>query len=283
MRNILLPTDFSACSVKAILYTLKLFKGTSCTFHLLSVYKASTYTSGDLMQASSGDSLYDILISESKLKLEKLIGEMEKHCSGEDFTYKALTDYNVFTDSINKFLEVEKIDLIVMGTNGVSDTQEKLFGSHTLRVIRKVDSPLLIIPDNAKFNGIHQVLLSMEAGIELEEATLQPLLDLIGNHSFDLEIIRIHNPDLNESQESEMEQKLKAQFAIYNPSFHLLKGVSLPDAISTFVQSNPIDMNVLPVKKEEFLERLFGSKLSKTIYSTTVPLFILHSPGIQKE
>lgn len=277
MKNILLPTDFSKCSSNAIWYAIHLFKGTSCTFHFLSIYKATNYTSGDLMQASAGDSLHDILISESRSKLEKLISKAEEICVNEDFKFTAITDYDVFTDSINKFLISEKIDLIVMGTDGISGTSEKLFGTHTLRVIRKVKSPLLIIPEHAQFHRLKRLLLSLDPSTDLDQANLQPLLELIGNHSFSLEILRLTNPKEGAEDKKAEEKEFKRLFSIYNPGYHIVKEVSFPQAISTVVQTMNIDMNILPVKKEEFLERLFGSALAKIIYSTTVPLFILHS------
>lgn len=275
MKNILLPTDFSKCSSNAIWYALHLFKGTPCTFHFLSVYKATKYTSGDLMQASAGDSLHDILISESRTKLEKLISKAEEFSATEDYQFSAITDYDVFTDSINKFLISEKIDLIVMGTDGISDTSEKLFGSHTLRVIRKVNAPLLIIPEHAKFHRLNRLLLSLETSADFNLTDLHPLLKHIGNHSFSLEILEMIDP--KEGVEDKKEQELRTLFSRYNPGFHRVKDVAFPEAISTLVQTMPIDMNILPVKKEEFLERLFGSNLSKIIYTTKVPLFILHS------
>lgn len=279
MKNILLPTDFSECANNAMLYVLNLFKGTSCTFHLLSVYKASNYTSGDLLRASADASLYDILISENKLKLDKLIKKMKKNCSGEDFHFDALADYNVFTDSIKQFLETEQIDLIAMGTDGVSGTEEKIFGSHTLRVIRNIDSPLLIIPKNVKFQSLRRLLLSLNYSIELDLVSLQPFLELIKNHSFSLDILKLSKPD----DDTEAEEKsLLHNLEIYTPSYHKVSDVPASEAINTMVQYRQIDMNVLPVKKEEILERLFGSDMSKIINSTLVPLVILHSKEIKE-
>lgn len=277
MKNILLPTDFSKASKNAIQYAVQLFQGTTCTFHFLSVYKAWKYTSGDLMQASADKSIYDIIISESETKLENLIAKLKISCEGENYSYKAISEYNVFTDSINKLIEVEMIDLIIMGKDEAPDTQERIFGSHTLRVIRKVNSPLLVIPEKAPFHGLRKLLLSLDSTVEFDKATLQPILDLFGNHSFSLEILKINEGKANEEAEANEELELKQNFEIYNPSFHRVRDVPVLDAINTFVQSMNIDMNVLPVKKEEFLERIFGSKLSKIIYSTQIPLFILHS------
>lgn len=277
MKHILLPTDFSNCSSNAIWYAIDLFKGTSCTFHFLSIYKATNYTSGDVMQASAGDSLHDILISESRSKLEKLISKAEEICVTEDFKFIAITNYDVFTDSINKFLISEKIDLIVMGTDGVSGTSEKFFGTHTLWVIRKVKSPLLIIPEHARFHPLKRLLLSLDASTDFDQAKLQPLLELIGNHGFSLELLGLIDPKKEAEDKMAEEKEFKRLFRIYNPGYHSVTNVSFSQAISTVVQTMNIDMNVLPVKKEEFLERLFGSALAKIIYSTQVPLFILHS------
>lgn len=283
MKNILLPTDFSKASKNAIQYALQLFHGTPCTFHLLSVYKAWKYTSGDLMQASSDKSIYDIIISESQIKLDDLIAKLKTSCKGENYSYNAISEYNVFTDSINKLIEVEMIDLIIMGKDEAPDAQERIFGSHTLRVIRKVNSPLLVIPEKAKFHGLRKLLISLDSTVRFEKTTFQPLLDLFGNHSFTLDILKINEGKTNEEAEAQEELELKQNFEIYNPSFHLVKDVPTLDAINTFVQSMNIDMNVLPVKKEDFLERIFGSKLSKIIYSTQIPLFILHSNEEIKE
>lgn len=285
MKNILLPTDFSPASKNAIKYALRLFHGTSCTFHLLSVYKAWKYTSGDLMKAAADESIYDILITESKAKLEELIAKMENSCAGEDYSYKSISDYDVFTDSINKLIEAEIIDLIIMGSDGASGAKEKIFGSHTLRVIRNVNSPLLVIPVNVQFHTLRKILLSLDYTIDLKKATIQPLLDLIGNHSFSLEILDNVAPEVSEENIKQKELELKQAFEIYNPSFHKVSDVPFPEAISTFIQSMQIDMNILPVKKEEFLERIFGSQLAKIIYTTEVPLFILHTEeaGSEKE
>ena len=283
MKNILIPTDFSPASKNAIQYALRLFHDSSCTFHLLSVYKAWKYTSGDLMKASADESIYDILITESKTKLEQLIAKMENSCAGEDYTFKAISNYDVFTDAINKLIEAEFIDLIIMGTDGASGAQEKIFGSHTLRVIRNVNSPLLVIPINVKFRTLRKLLLSLDYSIDLEKATIQPLLDLFGNHSFSLEILDNIEPETPDEELRQKEMELKKAFEVYNPTFHKVSEVPFPEAISTFVQSMNIDMNILPVRKEEFLERIFGSKLAKIIYTTEIPLFILHTQEKMKE
>ncbi|MFV8838490.1 universal stress protein [Salinimicrobium soli] len=276
MKNFLLPTDFSQGSINAIHYALRLMEGTTCTFHFLSVYKAWRYTSGDLMMASSNESVYSCLISESQKKLEKLTTRLEKLFGEEDYTFNILTSYDVFTDAINKLVELSDIDLIIMGTNGAETAAEKIFGSHTLRVIRKVEAPVLVIPEGFKYHRPHHLLLSLQTTERITKDIFRPLNKLIGKHCFSLEILRISNIEEENDEERRQNERIKKAFEIYNPHLHRISGIPIAEAINEVVAENEIDLHVLPVQKEEFLERIFGSKLSRIIYSTSVPLLILH-------
>lgn len=46
------------------------------------------------MQASAGDSPYDILISESRTKPDKLISKVKKECEAEDFQLQLIGDHS---------------------------------------------------------------------------------------------------------------------------------------------------------------------------------------------
>ncbi len=276
MRNILLPTDFSQSSINAVFYALRLMQGTTCTFHFLTIYKAWKYTSGDLMLSCSDESIYECLLQENEARLNKLITNLERNFPGEDFDFEGINSYNIFTDAINQLVESHHIDLIVMGTDGTSNLAEHLFGSHTLRVIRKVNAPLLVIPDGKKCQKPKNLLLSLDMENNPEQVSFETLQKLVGNQSFSLDILKITSRDPDLKEEAAHESTLKKLFEIYNPKYHYVSGVPAHQAITTFVETNKIDFHVLPVKKEDFLERVFGSRLSKIIYSTKVPLLVLH-------
>lgn len=276
MRNILLPTDFSQSSINAIFYALRLMQEKTCTFHLLSVYKAWNYTSGDLMLSDSDDSVYECLLQENAGKLDKLIAKIEKRFSEENFHFEAINSYDVFTDAINKLVELHHIDLIVMGTDGSSNMAESIFGSHTLRVIRKVNAPLLVIPIGVKCRKPRHLLLSLDNTTRPEQVSFETLQKFFGNQSFSLDILKITRSDPDPVEEAAQEKTIRQLFEIYNPRYHEVSGMSTKEAIQSFLKTSNIDFHVLPVKKEEFLKRIFGSGISKIIYATTVPLLVLH-------
>ena len=73
MKNILLPTDFSDNSKNAIQYAMEFFKNERCTFYILNVQKASSYTTDNLMVAPENTTIHQSVISDAK-KTSQCVG-----------------------------------------------------------------------------------------------------------------------------------------------------------------------------------------------------------------
>lgn len=277
MRKILLPIDFSEASDNALRYSLQFFKGETCTFYLLSVYRAWEYTTDELMKAPDTDSIYNSLFKENKEKLEEQVKELENLSKEENFTFHPLLNYNVFTEAINQVIEIEDIDLIIMGTDGVSGAKEAIFGSHTLRVIRKVNSPLLVIPVNYSYKTPRNILYTIDYNNTFDVASAVSFKQLIHDKEVLVSILKLQAGDNEDKTEAPARSRIDEAFKEYHPRYYCVKDVTAAEAINSIVQVLKIHMNVLPVKHEEFLERfLFGSAISKIIYTTRVPLLIIH-------
>lgn len=283
MKNILLPTDFSKCSLNAIHYALDFFRGESCTFHLLSIYKTGEYTSGKLWLAGQDESIYDSLLGRTKQQMKDLVEELKNNSLSEKFTFTSVTGYNSFTAAINKTITEKDIDLIIMGTAGAKGALESLFGQHTLKVIREVNSPLLVIPSQCRYSGLNRAMMSLQEDIGVHLESFLPLLRLISHRQFSLQVIRMASGKKTEGENQQEERELREVFPGLELEYHRLIDVQHSEAVKTLVQVMEPDIHVLPVKKEDFLERIFGSALANMVYVSCVPLFILHERrGLQK-
>ncbi|MFD1094859.1 universal stress protein [Salegentibacter chungangensis] len=277
MRKILIPVDFSESSANALRYTLKFFQGETCIFYLLSIYKAWEYTTQDLMQAKPDDSVYNSLVSENKQKLTDLIKELEVFSPGERFTFHGIADYDQFTDAIAQAVELNEIELIVMGTDGASGAKETIFGSHTLRVIRKVNSPILVVPINSEFEKPEKILFTIDYNTRFNKAFARSFKLLMDDPKMKVHILKMQAGEEEAKEEAPDKSLIERAFKNFELEYHCVKDVPTAEAINSLVQVLGIEINVLPVKREEFLERfLFGSAVSKIIYTTRVPLFIIH-------
>jgi nucleotide-binding universal stress UspA family protein len=139
MKAILVPTDFSACAVKAVrlalsfalksqahLYFLHLESPPSTTKHVPSVHEEQGSAT------ESGDARYQLG------KLVQLAEKLELQA----------TPVLVYADDMGILRQYEKelhIDLIVMGSHGVHGVRDWLLGSNTQAVVRRTQAPVLVV------------------------------------------------------------------------------------------------------------------------------------------
>ena len=279
MKKILLPTDFSETARNALEYALNFFKGESCTFYLLNIYPAGKYTTGDLWQASGEESVYDSLLLNKKIKLDVLIDQLEQKYQDKKYRFKGIADYDEFSDAINQVVELNKINFIVMGTQGTKGMKEMVFGTHTQKVIRKVDCPILVVPIGVVFKGFKKILLTLDTEDKFDPSAIKPLISLMAKHKVSLDILRMKQENVNSDDLAKEEKKIERSFKGTIPKIHILSEVHTVDAINSLVQVLGIDMNVISAKKEVFLDRvLSGSSVSRIINSSRIPLLVLHEP-----
>lgn len=275
--KILVPTDFSEKANSALHYSLNLFKGKSCVFHLLSIREVSNYISDELLQSDARESLYDSLILKSWGKLDQLVKELESQYSGEDYTFKSLADYNGFTDAIKQIIALEKIDLIVMGSNGSLGAKEMIFGSHSLRVISKVPAPVLVVPKDYLYNSLDKILVGLDYDQVLVPSEIEPLRKIIPGVQAFVEFLQMKNKNFDEVQWKDQNEELNKSFRDLKFTFQTIAGVPFAAAVSSIVQIQKPDLLVLQAEKESFLERFFhASNISSIIKKTTIPVLILH-------
>ena len=277
MKNILLPTDFSDNSKNAIAYALQFFKNEVCTFYILHVQKASTYTTDDLMAAPANTSIHQSVVGGTKEKLEILAQQLESEYSEENYTFHTITDYDIFTDAIKQVIKTKAIDLIVMGTNGATGAKEVVFGSNTINVIRKVDCPLLTIPEGFSFTPLQSVLFTIDFSENFTAKGMEPLVHLLEKHKAILRILKIKEDDTVTKAEFDDKNRMSTFFKEINHTFHSIIAVPTALAINSFVQIMDVDMTAMYIKQDTFIDRFFkGSKMSKISYGTRVPLLIMH-------
>jgi nucleotide-binding universal stress UspA family protein len=275
MKNVLLPTDFSENSINAIKYAFSFFKDSEVNFFVLNVQKTSDYTTSDLMSSSSNTTVYRAILDDNKKELNKLISSLKIDNASEKFGFKALVDFDVFTDAIQQAVKSNKIDLIIMGTNGATGAKEVIFGSNTLNVIRHSKCPLIAVPEGFSFKKIKSVLFSINNQNKFTKTGIEPLKEILIRFKSKLKILEIKEEGVvligQEAKES-----IEKIFTDFEFSYHTLNGIQASEAIEAFEQLFPTDLHAIFVEKESFLDRMiFGSETSKISYSSRVPLLIL--------
>lgn len=277
MKNILLLTDFSENSKNAINYALQLFENQASHFFVLHIPTKSIYTTSDLITAGS-ESIYDTLLKKAKQKLDKFVKSLEISSKNDKTTFESIVDYDVLTDSVNQIITSKKIDLIVMGTNGVTGAKEVVFGSNTINIIRKVDCTTLVVPKGFLFKKPKNLFLPLDVFDSLNSKAFLKLCKHAKQLQTTLNILRISTVK-EESKEAEKDQEyIQTHLKNVSYSYQITKNASIYDVVNNYLETHESELMSLLVQKETAFERFLTKSATKKIsQDLKVPLLILHS------
>ena len=276
MKNILILSNFESYSINATTYAMQFFSGQSCHFYFLNIVKVWEYTTDNLMAANDDETIYDTILSSSKNKLKKKMAYLKETYAGEDFTFTDLVDYDVFTDAIKQAVKAYDIDCILMGSDGKSNFTERLFGSHSTRVVRKVDCPVFIIPDNYSYASIHHVLLVLDQKNVYSSYIFDKAFKIIDRKSIKVSVLRLSESEPLYKKE-EVGQIAKDFDQSNVPYFHLSprtddKGKQL-QIVDEVLHA---DINVISTRPTSFSSRILkNSGVDELILKIEKPTFFL--------
>src|SRR5215218_6175931 len=141
MQRILIPTDFSAYSLRALDYAIALAKKAGSEITVLHVC--------DLFDTRFS-TIRGMLEEENKLLQQELWEKLERIRQSVLETENLHLTVRLYTGDITECIieETKKSgsDLILMGTLGAAGLTEKILGSRTTTVIRHSPVPVLCIP-----------------------------------------------------------------------------------------------------------------------------------------
>jgi nucleotide-binding universal stress UspA family protein len=278
MKNILLLTDFTAKSYNAHDYALQYYTGQPCTFHVMSVQKYWEYTMDDLMVANPEDDVMTALLGDNELQLKATETELVKRSTSEPFTFHTIATYDVFTDAINNAVTKNDIELIVCGTDGKSGLIEAIFSSHTLRIMRNIECPLLAIPEGFVFQPPAVIAYILAFEDVFDACGKERLQELTNTYESIIHVLRFNDGVVMEPADYDQEQKdIATNFSDNYVHYEAYPTDEPVAVIERAIAYNGIQLLALSAHKESFLERMFSdSHLSEIVNAATVPLLILH-------
>ena len=157
IKNILLPSDGSECSLNAFKYILPFVKILDAKLHLLTVISEDHSFYNIYSDHKSPDQVrkrVNLVISKS---LSFLISE----CERANIKIKKEVRYGIPHEEIIKYSKENDIDLIVIGTNSRRGFSKLLYGSVTERVIQNSSCPVLVITPKFDFTKIKPLALEL--------------------------------------------------------------------------------------------------------------------------
>lgn len=260
MKTVIVPVDFSETSYNAARYAAQLLTGHyGVEMILYHMYEKQSHAD------EAGKSLEKL----KKELLEKGIVKISIYSEkGDDLI-----------DELEKLARHREADLIIMGITGRSALSQLLIGSNTLKMVEKKVCPVLIIPPEASYRDIKNVLLTSDMqNVEVATPSV-PIKRILKTFHPNLHVINVnseHYVALTEEYQDER-AKLKEMFSEFNPEFYFLGWYDVDEAVNRFAHDKKIDFIIIVPKEHSLVDKMFRhSHTKKLVYHSDIPVLAVH-------
>ncbi len=263
MKKILVPVDFSIQSQFASKIAAEIAKYTNAKLFLLHLLEIPTSTIDPSNYGSSSNSPSSLLyLKRAKKKFTKL--KKEPFFDGVKFE-----DAIIFQNNWKGIIDESKnndVDLIIMGSQGVSGLEEILVGSTTEKVVRNSEIPVMVIKEDIKdFELNNLVYISdFHKGNELSFQKIIDFTKIFKAKLHLLKIITIQNFETSKTSTNDINNFIDG-FDIKNYSKTIYNDVSVEAGALNFAKSIDADAILLNTHGRRGLSHLFRGSIGEDL------------------
>jgi len=259
MLQVIIPLDFSETSFNAAYYACNMYKNRTDVNVILYHY----YSGSEDVAAAEN------YMTTLKTGLQAIVPNIETYTESGDN----------FIDSLAAYAHVRAAYMIIMGLTGKTPLEQRFSGSNTLKMAEKNICPVLIVPQDAKFSKMENVLITSEMKSVQETPTLLAVKRVLNDFKPSLHILNVddsHYIALTpafKAERDKMEELLKE----FKPEFYFMRLYDFHEAVNLFARDKDIDIIIIAPKYHSFYERLFKTQhTKKMIYQSKVPVLAVH-------
>lgn len=278
-KQILIPTDFSSTAFNAIQYAFEIFKETECVFHIFHVYYIVASSKGNPMFPVPDENEYRAARESISSEMDTLRKNIATVSNNEKHQLVFEFEYGFLVDQLNEKVENEKIDLVMMGTRGVTDDIKVAYGRNAIDVMEKVRTcPIIAIPARVRFKPKGEIVYPTDFKGKYGAEEMRTFRNVAKISNSPIRILHIGNENSLNSNQQENKKLLENEFQPLDVSFHWADNISVIEGLLQFVQQRESAMICFINRKHWFFGNIFSKPLIKCLgIHSRVPLFALHT------
>ncbi|HEX6225859.1 MAG TPA: universal stress protein [Chryseolinea sp.] len=164
MEKILVPCDFSDQAIHAFRLALDIARSSRAEVHLLHVIELPIMHDDVLTPLPSFD---ETLLKELSERAEIKMLELKQEAKEGAFVVTKI-EFGPILSIITNYQEENEVNLIVMGTKGISGMAEVFIGSNAEKVVRHAACPVVVVKRQTEIEELKHIVFpnSMEQGQE---------------------------------------------------------------------------------------------------------------------
>ncbi|BDD03682.1 universal stress protein [Aureibacter tunicatorum] len=277
MRTILVPTDFSSQAGYALSLAAQIARQNDSKILLLHVvenYSAVNTVSvtGDMTPSNFTDDIYTIkLIETSKKHLEEAANDPLYSGVVIDTKIQVGNPYG----SISSEVTENDVDLIVMGTTGVSGLDEVLIGSNTEKVVRHSKCPVLTVKNPVELDSLKEIVFATNFAEENKEL-IENLKKLQKTLDAKLNLLKVNTPNnFNVDRDTRKDiNNYIEKYSLENYTVNIYNALDEEDGIIFFAEDINADLIAMGTHgRTGFLHLISGSIAEDVVNHASRPVW----------
>ena len=233
----------------------------------------------DFVKSLNSQDVHRIILTHASKNPEKIDECLEKwsdHCR----SIGVRTDHTRINKPLHKglsdYVDSNDVDLIIIGSHGVSGKSEWFIGSNTQKVVRSVHANVLVVKNQFKVSSINKVAFvtsALQSEVESFERFLKAIVPF--------NITNIHIVTINQSSffsepyalVSNAQEKFADIAKSYNVQSHFYDDYSVESGVRHFVQDWDIDLVGISNHNRHLIKRVIqGSNVELILNHLNVPV-----------
>ncbi len=273
MKTILVPTDYSDIANNACDYAVELAKAYDAKIILFHAYQVPLPSNEmPVMVITPQD-----LEKENTLRIKMMETEVRSKNNAK-LEIESLTREGFTIGKIIEIIEEKNVDLVVMGVTGTGKISEALIGSHTSSLMKETQTPILVIPEKAKFEEVKKIVFAYNYNEKVNTEAIRKVKKFAKLFDAKIYVLDVEKPTVipmyeNTAAAETLENALKDvdHTLFYSSSDEITDGLNL------FADEHKCDWVAMIPHKHTFWSRLFTKSNTKQMaFHTHLPLLSIH-------
>lgn len=274
MKPIIAATDFSPVSLNSVNYAADMAQSIGASLLLFNVYNVPvSFTDMPLALMSAEE-----MKKASESQLENLKNKL-LHISSGKLSISTEARMGNTADELEDLCKKVNPFAVVMGTKGSSGIERIFFGSTALTAIRHLTCPVICVPPGKEFGtGIRKIGFACDFRQVVETTPVHLIKEFVKTFKAGLHIINVdYNNKHFRPETPEQSFLLHSMLEELRPQYHFINNQDIEEGISTFAETNNLDLLIAIPKKHKLLDILFKpSSTKKLVIHSHIPVMCIH-------
>ena len=267
MKKILIPTDFSKTALTAAEVAAGIAKKAGAELLLLHVIeegsKGSFAVTGEVQYSNMEEKLFMLkLIQRAKQQMEKLAADPIFN----GVIVKPELRIGSPFHGMRTIIAEQKVDLVVMGTTGVSGTVEMIIGSNTEKVVRHAKCPVLTVQKKPTRSNFKNIVYATSMSKD-EEVFSRIVKKAQAMYDSTIHLVRINTP--GNFQRDAVVKKYMQDFAkklqLKNFTINVFNDITEEEGIIYFADSIHADMIAMGTRGRKGLAHILSGSVAEDV------------------